>query len=459
MKSLILLGFFGCLYFASARLTTEEVEWLDFAIQHQNNASFQTLWKKKVKSYKEATVDIPEFKCNVGPIGDKPTSVHKLKPGDINVVAAFGDSITAGNGADADNLLEVILNARGHSWSIGGMESLEKILTIPNILKKFNPNLKGYSTDTSDEDDPEAGMNVARMGARATHLPNQADKMIDRLKTTSDIDFENDWKLITLFIGGNDLCGYCRDRPNRSPEKFAEHIKNTLDKLHQQVPKALVQVVSMFDVTPVRHLSADWICDLLQERFCSCARNSDTRPELRPVQLGYHLRVDELISSGRYDTRDDFTVVVQPHMRDLVPPRLPNGEYDKSFFSPDCFHPGRKGHAGFALGLWNIMLTKEKPYEISIEDTQDFRCPTEQEPYIFTRLNSDPSISIKAAVPDNESTTKVNNKLRVGLSVTVGLMGVALIAIAAVYAYKRQKQPKQTEKENNSKDNPVFQAA
>ena len=43
-------------------------------------------------------------------------TVHKLKPGDINVVAAFGDSITSGNGADADNLLEVILNARGHSW-------------------------------------------------------------------------------------------------------------------------------------------------------------------------------------------------------------------------------------------------------------------------------------------------------------------------------------------------------
>lgn len=37
-----------------------------------------------------------------------------------------------------------------------------------DVLKKFNPNLKGYSTDISDEDDKEAGMNVARMGARAT---------------------------------------------------------------------------------------------------------------------------------------------------------------------------------------------------------------------------------------------------------------------------------------------------
>ena len=30
-----------------------------------------------------------------------PTSVHKLKPGDIDVVMALGDSLTAANGADA----------------------------------------------------------------------------------------------------------------------------------------------------------------------------------------------------------------------------------------------------------------------------------------------------------------------------------------------------------------------
>lgn len=458
MKSLLLISAILCLFYcSSARISKEEVKWLDFAIKYQNNATFQTLWKKKVKAYNEIKVDIPEFKCEIKPIGEKPTSVHKLKPGDINVVAAFGDSITAGNGADADNLLEVILNARGHSWSIGGMETLEKLLTIPNVLKKFNPNLKGYSTDFSDEDDPEAGMNVARMGARATHLPNQADKMIERLRTTSDIDFENDWKLITLFIGGNDLCGYCRDRENRSPEKFAGHIQTTLDKLHQQVPKALVQVVSMFDVSPVRHLSADWICDLLQERFCSCARNGDTRPELRPVQLGYHLKVNELIESGRYDTRDDFTVVVQPHMRDLVPPRLPNGDYDGSFFSPDCFHPGRKGHAGLALSLWNMMLTREKPYDISVEDTQRFKCPTEQDPFIFTRKNSDPNIMIQAAVED-QVPAKKNNKATIGLSVTVGLLGVALLVCATLFIVKR-RQSSQNQKENNSNDNPSFQAA
>ena len=37
----------------------------------------------------------------------KPKSVHKLRPGDIDIVAALGDSITSGTGALGKNLLEL----------------------------------------------------------------------------------------------------------------------------------------------------------------------------------------------------------------------------------------------------------------------------------------------------------------------------------------------------------------
>ena len=55
--------------------------------------------------------------------------------------------------------------------------------------------------------------------------------------------------------------------------------------------------------------------------LCNCVTNGATRPEMRPTQLAYHDLLKELIDSGRYDTRDDFTVVLQPHMRDLLPPK------------------------------------------------------------------------------------------------------------------------------------------
>lgn len=50
---------------------------------------------------------------------ERPTSVHALKPGDIDVVGAMGDSLTAANGAGATNIFQVLTENRGVSWSIG----------------------------------------------------------------------------------------------------------------------------------------------------------------------------------------------------------------------------------------------------------------------------------------------------------------------------------------------------
>ena len=43
-------------------------------------------------------------------------------------------------------------------------------------------------------------------------MPGQAVKLVDRMKADSNIDMENDWKVITMFVGGNDLCDYCDDK-------------------------------------------------------------------------------------------------------------------------------------------------------------------------------------------------------------------------------------------------------
>jgi phospholipase B1 len=43
------------------------------------------------------------------------------------------------------------------------------------------------------------------------------------------------------------------------------------------------------------------------------------RSKLREVQLGYYYGMRDLIDSGRYDDKDNFTVVLQPHLRDQKP--------------------------------------------------------------------------------------------------------------------------------------------
>lgn len=48
-----------------------------------------------------------------------PNSVHKLRPGDIDVIGAMGDSLIAGNGAMEEYALGTMIEYRGISWCAG----------------------------------------------------------------------------------------------------------------------------------------------------------------------------------------------------------------------------------------------------------------------------------------------------------------------------------------------------
>lgn len=55
--------------------------------------------------------------------------------------------------------------------------------------------------------------------------------MMDIFQRTN---FENDWKLITIFIGGNDLCALDRSE-DAQPENYVAFIRETLDYLQKEV--------------------------------------------------------------------------------------------------------------------------------------------------------------------------------------------------------------------------------
>jgi phospholipase B1 len=42
-------------------------------------------------------------------------------------------------------------------------------------------------------------------------MPGQARMLVDKMKHDSHVHYNDDWKVITLFVGGNDLCEYCHD--------------------------------------------------------------------------------------------------------------------------------------------------------------------------------------------------------------------------------------------------------
>lgn len=68
------------------------------------------------------------------PSASIPTNVHSVRPGDIKLVMALGDSLTAANGAGAQDPLMIILQYRGLAFLAGGDKGLEKHITIPSKL-------------------------------------------------------------------------------------------------------------------------------------------------------------------------------------------------------------------------------------------------------------------------------------------------------------------------------------
>lgn len=143
-----------------------------------------------------------------------------------------------------------------------------------------------------------------------------------------------------FFFQGNDLCIFCEDLDKHSPASFTKYVEDTLDFFHANIPRALVNLVLVLDVRNVNTLNAGGpVCSLLHQRTCPCAafpKGNDTETLNQWIPL-YQSQLVDLVNSGKYDTKDDFSVVIQPFLAHTALP-ITDGEIDYSYFAPDCFH-------------------------------------------------------------------------------------------------------------------------
>jgi len=342
--------------------------------------------------------DFVPFNCSTSiPHPPAPaTTVHKLTPYDVNVVAAMGDSITAAFGALSFTLVDLFVEFRGISWSIGGDSTLKKHITLPNILKRFNPTVKGYASGIAPPliAVPWEHLNVAVSGSTAYDLLDQAKELVARLERNKAYDMEKDWKVLTIFIGGNDLCACCRKYKDHmekyKPANYIKKMTEVLDYLSENVPRMLVNVVDAPDVTLLEEMKS-LKCTTTHYLECKCGTvlGEEARKYTYKTMQEYHRLLKELVvDSGRYDSKDDFAVVLQPFIDATKPPILKSGKVDPTYWAPDCFHFSGKSHSAAAHGLWNNMLQpvghKDKRWKVA----EPYTCPTEKHPYFYTNVNS-----------------------------------------------------------------------
>ncbi|XP_057679237.1 phospholipase B1, membrane-associated isoform X2 [Corythoichthys intestinalis] len=361
----------------------------------------------------------PAFQCpDMSPSLSTPSSVEFVKAGDIKVVAALGDSLTTAIGANATTVLGIPIEFRHVSWSIGGFGSYEDVITLPNIIKLFNPRVLGAAQGKTihgmEAHLGQTGLNLAVTGQNTFNLPGQTRHLIDTLRSyevkrysfskvmgqnkfiflnlciDKGLNFEKDWKLLTILMGMNDICDYCKDKALFSADNFMHYMAVSLEMLMNEVPRMIVNVVQILPMQTLREVQKPTPGCLLQRSFCSCliepvSRSAELR-ELVEINLEFQRKLESLLLTDRF-FRDDFAVVLQPFLKQADPPRLPSGKIDMSFFTHDCFHFTIKGHEELAKGLWNNMFQPEgrKTVVSSFSDPITLVCPPTDHPYIFTR--------------------------------------------------------------------------
>lgn len=105
-----------------------------------------------------------------------------------------------------------IYTHKKHDIPTGGYGNWRDYLTLPNILRVFNPHLVGYSTGDGTTVDKGAGFNVGEAGALSHQMPYQARVLVERIKRDRKVDFQLDWKVWE--------CGYRTVRNKITPRIF-----------------------------------------------------------------------------------------------------------------------------------------------------------------------------------------------------------------------------------------------
>lgn len=316
-----------------------------------------------------------------------PTKVQELHPNDIDVVLALGDSITAGFGiAGASGLLA---EYRGQSWAIGGDENAT---TVPNFLKFFNPDLVGFSVGKHFvelcygplcpplQHHPKLDvLNAAQSGAMIGDVRKQQVKYLVKQMKSEGIDIEKTWKHITLLIGANDLCVSCLIEKILSPDEWEKNLREILDEIKADIPRAIVSVVEIFNVSQVYDLSlkSKYCTNVHRLVFieCDCAfgpKGDKHRVYMDQMAMAYNNRTRNVVAEYNDPSNPNFAAVIVPATEDLAIKDAP-----LDFLSTlDCFHPSLHAHQIMAINLWNTMLTPIDQKEHTLDFNAKPMCPT-----------------------------------------------------------------------------------
>ncbi|CAI6350811.1 unnamed protein product [Macrosiphum euphorbiae] len=337
-----------------------------------------------------------KFFCNTNGTRSetRPTSVHELRPGDFDVIGSVGDSLTVGTGSFTYFLPQLVVDHRGASWTAGGQGTWREFLTLPNILKVFNPKLIGYAYGDALAEQHFSQFNVAEVGALSRDLPFMTRELVKRMKMDKRVNITEDWKLVTMMMTSNTFClELCYDDYTTYAEKHRQEVLKALLYIKENLPRTMVNLILSPNLEILLNFTnLPRICFFTHILECPCLYSIQYKHKLSDyikVMKQFQEVEKELVENEELKDKDDFTVVLQAFTEDLKFPLNRFNTTDITYLGSDCFHFSQKGYARAANALWNNMMEPvgRKSTDWSKEFDR-FICPTKESPYIGTWKNS-----------------------------------------------------------------------
>ena len=304
-----------------------------------------------------AAASNPALKCPSLTPRTAPDDVKQLKPVDVKVVAAMGDSITAGFA-----LTGKPVESRDLSYATGNATGATTMATI-------HARFRGK--------DAVNGINVAQTNDKVQGIGAQAAALVAQIKGDKRINFQKDWKLVTVLIGANNDCPACQGKAEDSPSEYEKELGNAVYTLNNELPRTLVSLVSMLNVTSLltapgvdRHCGLQHVLTKIE---CPCI--FEGAQASAAVDANVQADNAKLLEIAKYwDGYDkSFGVVVQPGLSQMDVP-------DWTFLSQfDCFHPSLEAHQNIGIALWNNMLQPVGKKQSAFKMPVQIRCPTDDD--------------------------------------------------------------------------------
>ncbi|KAI9260581.1 hypothetical protein BDA99DRAFT_512496 [Phascolomyces articulosus] len=339
-------------------------EWIQLIEQFYN-----TMGGHANASYKggddRCPVQLPTFQCEPFYWHDfahfPSRDAQHLRPQDIKAVIALGDSITAGFGMLSERPpFATVWEYRGKVFSVG---TDPNEYTIPNFLSTYSQHQGGPHGVTLPMSRGK-DLDNAISGAKTQDLDGEVTRLVHLLhsKNHSYQRIKDEWKLITLFIGANNICVLCDPPVTRLPllaqaDVFESDIRDVLVRLKTEVGKSFINLVALFNVSSVYEAAqGDPYCEFVWNPYhfsiCSCVQSNDEQRRAADAMVFEYNKRLEKLAADKSLSDEQFQVVYQPGFAEL-----PIAKYKQGFLSGiDCFHPNKCANQVLSMVLWNVSV-------------------------------------------------------------------------------------------------------